>query len=230
MPGTIIVPEDVFHGLLRAVMAGFWNTGFRKMILLNGHGQEWEIPTAMHQFAKKYQVPAVLANVNYFHVIPQEIKSKAHGGPYETGLGHAEEGETSIALSLFPEMVNMENAVDTSQRYYLPDLEHFAKAGEPYQRPLRFYGHVGLVGLETKLTPEGVIGLTTLADGNKAKKGMEQVLDYLAKLHDDILENFPPGKLPPFEEITERPREEIESLLKGPLKGGRSLYTIAYPP
>ena len=230
MPGTIIIPEDVFHAYLRAVMAGFWNAGFRKQILLNGHGQDWEIPTAMHQFAKRYQVPVILANVNYFHVIPQEIKSKEHGGPYETGLGHAEEGETSIAMSLFPEMINMENAVDTSQNYYLPDSNHFAKAGEPYQKPLRYYGHVGLVGLEIKLTPEGVIGKTTLADGKKAVKGMEQVLDYLVKLHDDILKEFPPGQLPPVQETTEKSREELEPLLKGPLKGGLSIYTIAYPP
>jgi len=45
------------------------------------------------------------------------------------------------------------------------------------------------------------------------------------------MERFPPGKLPPIEEITQRPREEIEAVLKGPFaKGGRSIYTLAYPP
>jgi len=38
--GTVVVPEDAFLANLRAVIAGFWNTGFRKQILLNGHGQE----------------------------------------------------------------------------------------------------------------------------------------------------------------------------------------------
>ncbi len=61
MPGTIVVPEDIFVGLIRAVIAGLWNTGFRKQILLNGHGQEYVIPNALHQFAKKYQVPSILA-------------------------------------------------------------------------------------------------------------------------------------------------------------------------
>jgi len=230
MPGTIIIPEDTFTSLIRAVIAGFWNTGFRKQILLNAHGQEYVIPTAIHQFAKKYQVPSVLVNVNWFHVIPQEIKDKAHGGPYETGVGHADEGETSVALSLLPEMINMEEAIDTSTKWYLPE-GHISKAGEPYQRPLRWFGHVGLGAIEISATPEGVVGSATLADAKKAKKGVEQVLDYMIRLHDDILEKFPSGKLPPIEEITQRPPKEIEPLLKGPLqKGGRSIYTVAYPP
>lgn len=230
MPGTIIVPEDIFHSMIRTMIAGFWNAGFRKQILLNAHGQDYVIPTAIHQFAKKYQVPAILVHLNWFHIIPQEIKDKAHGGPYETGLGHADEGETSVALSLFPEMVDMKEAVDTSHKMYLPE-DHFDKAGEPYQRPVRWFAHVGLGGLELSSTPEGVVGLATLAEASKANKGMGQVMDYIVKLHDDILEKFPPGKLPPTDEITEKPREEVESLLKGPLEpGGRSIYTVAYPP
>ncbi len=61
------------------------------------------------------------------------------------------------------------------------------------------------------------------------KPGVEQVLDYLVKLHDDILKAYPPGKLP--DGMTMRSDEEIEALLKGPLKrGGKHLYTVAYPP
>ena len=32
MPGTIVVPEEIFVGMLRAVIAGCWNMGFRKQI------------------------------------------------------------------------------------------------------------------------------------------------------------------------------------------------------
>ena len=60
MPGTIVVPEETFTANLRAVMAGFWNAGFRKQILFNGHGQDYAIPYAMHQFGKKYQLPMLL--------------------------------------------------------------------------------------------------------------------------------------------------------------------------
>ena len=48
MPGTVVVPEDIFLGQLRAIIAGFWNMGFRKQIFVNGHGQEEVIPLALH--------------------------------------------------------------------------------------------------------------------------------------------------------------------------------------
>jgi len=49
-------------------------------------------------------------------------------------------------------------------------------------------------------------------------------------LHDDILKKFRPGILPPANEVSQRPREQLEELIKGPLRGGRHIYTIAYPP
>jgi hypothetical protein len=41
---------------------------------------------------------------------------------------------------------------------------------------------------------------------------------------------FPAGVLPPADKVTERDQKEIDDLLKGPLNGGKSIYTIAYPP
>src|SRR3990172_5774515 len=80
MPGTIIIPEEVFAAYLRAVIAGFWNTGFRKQIIINGHGQDYVIPMAIHQFGKRYQVPAVLISLHWWNAIPQYIRDKEHGG------------------------------------------------------------------------------------------------------------------------------------------------------
>jgi len=61
--------------------------------------------------------------------------------------------------------------------------------------------------------------------------GVEAVLDYMVKLHDDILAVFPVGQLPPIEDMSQRKREDIEAVLRGPLApGGRSIYTLVYPP
>ena len=78
--------------------------------------------------------------------------------------------------------------------------------------------------------PEGVIGRPTLADAEKAKPGLDALLDFMVKLINDILTRFPAGKLPPTEKVTQRDQEEIEALLKGPLNGGKHIYTVAYPP
>ena len=230
MPGTIVVDDDVFKAVIRSVMAGFWNAGFRKQILLNGHGQEYVIPSAIHQFAKKYQVPGIFINLNWYHAIPQYCKDKAHGGPFETPFIHADECETSYSLALFPEMIKMDEAVDTTPRGYLPE-KHIDKAGCLYQRPIRWYDHVGCGPIEVIAYPEGCVGKATLAKAEKAKEGLNNLLEYMVELINDIMERFPPGKLPPVKEITQRSPEEIEAVIKGPLaKGGRSIYTIAYPP
>ena len=168
-------------------------------------------------------------NLNWYHAVPQHFKTKEEGGPYETPFIHADEVETSWALALFPEMFDMSKAVDTEPKGFLPE-GHIDKAGNLLNRPIAWYGHVGGGPIEVSAYPEGVVGKSTLADAEKAKEGVEALLDYMVKLHDDILSNFPPGVLPPTEQMTQRPKEEIELLLKGPIKGGRSIYTIHYPP
>jgi creatinine amidohydrolase/Fe(II)-dependent formamide hydrolase-like protein len=230
MPATIVIPEETFIGYLRAVIAGFWNAGFRKQILLNGHGQDYAIPVAMHQFAKKYQVPSLIINVNWWFVIKEHIRDKAHGGPFDTPFIHADECETSFSLALFPEMINMKEAVDTKSQSLMPP-GHIGMSGSAYNMPIPFWQHVGASTIEVIATPEGVVGTATLADVEKAKPGVNAILDYLEKLVNDIMERYPAGVLPPANKLSQRSAEEIEALLKGPdQEGGKHLYTVAYPP
>jgi creatinine amidohydrolase/Fe(II)-dependent formamide hydrolase-like protein len=230
MPGTIIVPEEIFKGLLRAIMAGCWNMGFRKMILLNGHGQEYVIPSAIHEWAKIYQLPAVICNLNWYHAIPTHCMDKAHGGPFETPFIHADEAETSFSMTLFPEMIKKIDACEDNEVVgWMPD-GHVDKAGNVYQKPIRWYGQVGFGPIELAAYPEGHVGCPSKGSFEKGKPGMEAFLDYLEKLVNDILKTFPPGKLPPIEGITQRDPKELEPYIKGPLNGGKSIYELRYPP
>lgn len=233
MPGTVVVPEEIFVGLLQSVMAGLWNMGFRKQIYLNGHGQEYVIPTAIHQFAKQYQVPAVLVNLNWYHAVQDHFKLKSEGGPYETPFIHADEVETSWSLALFPELIDMNDAVDTTPASFLGDKmgTHVDKAGNLQHRPIAWYGQVGLGPIEVAAYQPGCVGKATLADGQKARPGVEALLDYMVVLVDDIMERFPAGELPPWDQITQRPKEELEAVCKMPFEPGwRSIYTLGYPP
>ena len=166
MPGTVVVPEEIFCGLLKSVMAGLWNMGFRKMILFNGHGQEYVIPTAIHQFGKTYQVPAVIINLNWYHAVQDHFKLKSEGGVYETPFIHADEVETSWSLALFPELMDQSAAVDTKPRGYMPE-GHVDKAGCLLHRPIAWYGHIGCGPAEYAATPEGCVGRATLASPEK---------------------------------------------------------------
>lgn len=227
MPGTIVIPEEILADYLCYVFAGFWNAGFRKMILLNGHGQDYVIPLAIHKFGKKFQVPGVIVYLHWWNACKNELNTKDKGGQFDTPFIHADECETSYSLALFPELCHMENVVDTSATSFMP-AGHINNSAENLDAPIKWYNHYGLVGMEAICTLEGVIGKPSLASWEKAKDGLENAMDYLEKLHDDILDKFPAGVLPPIDKVTMRPKEDIEAVIKGPDNGGRHIYTLNY--
>jgi creatinine amidohydrolase len=227
MPGTIMIPEETLADYLCYVFAGFWNTGFRKMIVVNGHGQDYVIPLAIHKFGKKFQVPGIILYAHFWNAAKGELDMKEDGGPYNTPFIHADEVEQSYALALFPELCKQEYAVKTKPAPMLP-AGHINNSAERGTGPIKWYNAYGSVGMECICTPEGVIGDASLADPEKARKGVEMILDYLEKLVNDILEKYPAGILPPIEKVTQRNREDIESVIKGPLNGGRHIYTLSY--
>jgi creatinine amidohydrolase/Fe(II)-dependent formamide hydrolase-like protein len=227
MPGTIIIPEETLVDYLCAVFAGFWNTGFRKIIVVNGHGQDYVIPAAIHKFGKKFQVPGIVLYVHFWNCAKEQLDMVQNGGPYQTPFIHADEVEQSWSLALFPELCNQVDAVATKPAPMLPP-GHINNSAERGVGPIKWYNAYGSVGMECICTPEGVIGDATLADAEKARAGVERTLDYLEKLVNDILEKYPAGVLPPTDKVTQRNPADIEAVIKGPTNGGRHIYTLAY--
>ncbi|HZK56400.1 MAG TPA: 3-dehydro-scyllo-inosose hydrolase [Desulfosporosinus sp.] len=227
-PCTIPVPDSVFIDYLRAIITGFWNTGFRKQIFISLHGQEYSLPVALQEWGKKYQVPAMLYFVDVPRVMGTTLMDKAHGGPYDRPFQHACEAEQSISLALFPELCKQEYAQNTDVKGFLP-MGHVDRGGDIYGYPIPGHCQVGNCGIECVTFPEGVLGHAKDADPKKAIPSIEKVCDYLVKLQQDILEAYPVGKLPAAELMSQRDPEEIEKLLKGPLAGGKHIYTLGWP-
>lgn len=76
-------------------------------------------------------------------------------------------------------------------------------------------------------TPEGVVGRATLGDPKKVKRAVAFILRYLTLLIDEILQVFPPGKVPPVEEVTYRSKEELDPYLREPgTEGWRPVYAL----
>lgn len=227
MPGTIVIPEEVLADYLCYVFAGFWNAGFRKMIVVNGHGQDYVIPLAIHKFGKKWQVPGIILYTHFWNCAKEQLDTLENGGPYETPFIHADEVEQSWSLALFPEFCRQEDAVATKPAPMIP-AGHINNSAERGVGPIKWYNAYGSVGMECICTPEGVIGDPRKADAEKAREGIERTLDYLAKLVEDIITTYPAGELPPIDKVTQRKKEDIEAVIKGPAGGGRHLYTLAY--
>lgn len=226
--GTIVIPEEILAGYIQYMLAGFWNTGFRKIIIVNGHGQDYVIPLAIHKFGKKWQVPAIILYVHFWNAAKEQMGTKEVGGPYEKWFVHADEIEQSWCKALFPEFIQEDKEISVPAAPMLPP-GHIMDSSEMNGGVIKWYNAMGSCGAECICQPEGVIGDATKADWTKAKKGVEMTLDYLEKLVNDILERYPAGVLPPIDKLTQRPKEDIEAVIKGPNEpGGRHLYTLEY--
>jgi len=76
-------------------------------------------------------------------------------------------------------------------------------------------------------TPKGIVGNPKLAEARKAKRPIAAILKYLTLCVDQILEAFPPGAVPPVEEVTQRTAAEMEPYLREPLSPGwKSVYSL----
>jgi len=226
MPGTVIVRENVMREQLIDVMLGLWNDGFRKQIILNNHGQLWVLEAAVQQFCKRYQLPGIFRVIDWHRAVREFFRTTDRGGKWDTNFVHADESETSLGLYLHPEMLDMAYAVDTEGISYLPD-GHFDKSVDPFGRASRWSEGEGQSAIEMAGTPEGVVGKATHGDPEKAKRPLAAILRYLTLLNDHILEAFPPGTVPPVEQVTLRTEEEMAPYLKEPMsEGWRPVYAL----
>jgi len=226
MAGTVIIKEEIAKELLMDVMLGLWNDGFRKQIILNNHGQLWVLVSTIQQFQKRHQLPGYFRVIDWHRAVREFFRTKEQGGEYDTTFVHADESETSLGLYLFPEMVDMAYAVDTEGKSYLPS-GHMDTSVDAYQRPSRWSEAEGHIAIELAATPEGVVGKPTHGSAQKAKRPLAAILRYLTLLVDDILEAFPPGTVPPVEEVTLRSADEMAPYLLEPQSPGwKSVYGL----
>jgi len=219
MPGTVIVREHVVREMMIDVMLGLWNDGFRKQLIVNNHGQLWMLESAVQEFQKRYQLPGIFRVIDWHRGVREFFRTTDRGGMLTTNFVHADESETSLGLLLFPEMVDMNAAVDTEGKGYLPE-GHFDKSVDPFGRPSRWSEGEGHFAIEIAATPEGVVGHAKSGSAQKAKRPMAAILKYLTLWNDHILEAFPAGKVPPVEEVTLRSAKDMEPYLREPLSPG----------
>lgn len=226
MPGTVIVREHVVREMMIDVMLGLWNDGFRKQLIVNNHGQLWMLESAVQEFQKRYQLPGIFRVIDWHRGVREFFRPVNRGGVMDTNFVHADESETSLSLLLHPEMVDMNYAVDTEGKSYLPE-GHYDKSVDPFGRPSRWSEGEGHFAIEIAATPEGVVGKAKSGTAQKGKRPMAAILKYLTLWHDDVLNAFPAGTVPPVEEVTLRTEKEMEPYLREPLsKGWKPVYGL----
>jgi len=105
-PGTITLSIEVFVGLLCDICRSIARHGFRRILLLNGHGGNAE---AVGLAAQQLSIEGIfVAATTYFGLITEELR--AIGESPLGGMSHACEMETSLLLKLCPHLVYMDLA------------------------------------------------------------------------------------------------------------------------
>jgi creatinine amidohydrolase len=209
-------------------MLGLWNDGYRKIIMINNHGHLWMLESALQEFMKRFQLPGIFQVLDWHRAVREFFMPVNRDDSLETNFVHADESETSVAMLMFPEMMDMSVVQDADGESYLPE-GHFDTAVDPFRRPHRWSEGEGHFAIERFATPEGVVGKPSLATSRKAKRPIAAILKYLTLLNDQILEAFPPGTVPPVDKVTLRTPEELEPFLKEPFsEGWKSVYELPH--
>ncbi len=102
-PGTINVSADAFKAYIAEILREFAREGFRKLLLLNGHGGNHSpLILAAEEVAGEFEVEIWL--INWWIDFRKEILEVC------SSQGHAGEDETSVILAIKPELVKMKEA------------------------------------------------------------------------------------------------------------------------
>lgn len=104
---------------------------------------------------------------------------------------------------------------------------HYDNSIDAYGRPHIWSEGQGHQAIERKGTPQGVVGQSPSGHAGKGKAPVAAILKYLTLVHDEILDKYPAGKLPPVDQITFRTEEELAPFLKEPLsEGWKSVHEL----
>lgn len=175
LPGTLSLPSAALIAHTETVADGIIANGFRRLILVNGHGGNGGVIDVMAaDLGHRHYGRARIAALTYFQLARDAIAALRESEV--RGMGHACEFETAMMLHLRPELVKMERAVarypDSGSAYLTTDLLGAAK--------VRTYTDF------RDLSPSGTFGDPTLATPEKGAAFFEACVAALVAFLDDF--------------------------------------------
>ena len=129
MPGTVNMPSgsccrnnDIYD--VRAL---------ERWVQKDNHSKQhqlWMLETAIQEFCKRFQLPGIFRVLDWHRAVREFFVPNNKPDSLDTTFVHADECETSVALLLFKDMIDMSAAQDKWGESYLPD-GHFDKSVDP---------------------------------------------------------------------------------------------------
>lgn len=166
-PGTITLDDKTLAALVGQVAQSLAKGGFKRIVVLNGHGGNANILRNLTQ-TLFYEGGLRIHAASYWDFALPELAAwrQSQAG----GIMHACEMETALMLATRPDLVQMDKAEDV----YLEKRDYFGSdllSGGPLAGPATF----------RELTATGVIGAPTLADEARGKDLLEKMTAAVAR-------------------------------------------------
>jgi len=162
-PGKISLRSKTFRSVVWDVCKSIVDNGFKKIIILNGHGGNPNfLAITAQEFYQEYKV--IIPIIDYLRISTDIIDEVT-----ETGFRHADEGETSVSLALGMD-IDMKKA--TKEVPYMP--HEMPKVKDILGAPQKV-----IIPL-TKITERcksGVMGDATKATKEKGEKIVQAVVE-----------------------------------------------------
>jgi creatinine amidohydrolase len=170
-PGTIsIMKAASLISEVEDILESAINHGARKILIWNSHGGNTASLMAAAREIRR-ETGAFVVLTSWFELGLQRLP---HGTLESESLIHSDEGETSVMLHLFPDLVKMEKAQKELPEK-LTRLPFFRKFDKPY-----------IAWLTKDISSSGVIGDPTKASKEKGEKFAQAAIDGLSDFIKDL--------------------------------------------
>lgn len=183
MPGTIPLKYETHIALLEDIIRGASTAGFNKFIIISAHGQVSSMIVAVH----KLGIEGFFTLGSTWYDFLRDDKNVL-----EDYMWHADEAETSLALHLYPQWVDMDLAVAGGGTPLLDSKWKMAPGQAA--TPGTMYHFEGTFALPEKDDLDtGVIGDPTKASAEKGEKLVTAAVNYYSELIQEIRTKYPCG-------------------------------------
>lgn len=166
-PGSVTLRGDTLRAVIRDVATSLWHHGFRKILLLNGHGGNANILNASVQ-ELRFEHGVRITAASYWSFATDTMRQWRKSGP--GGIDHACEMEMSLMLHLRPEHTHPDRVRDATwfpnSAYLTGDL----LVGAPVAVSWSF----------GELSDDGTLGDPTVATAERGRELFEAIVDEAA--------------------------------------------------
>ena len=108
LPGILAIGHATLQALIKDILRSLWSTGFRKIIIIQGHGQEPNFQAITHESATELRREGkslFIAAATYWELAAETLRQEL-----TTPFYHAGEEETSNILLARPDLVKIDQA------------------------------------------------------------------------------------------------------------------------